>query len=56
MSSVHVNTEADLEGAPPPHPLPLFFFVITCFFCNHLEEQQAVLFEVALIINNAPLT
>ena len=25
-------------------------------FCNHFEELQAVLFEVELIINNAPLT
>ena len=26
------------------------------FFCNHFEELQTVLFEVELIINNAPLT
>ena len=32
------------------------FFVITCFFCNHFEELQTVLFEVELIINNAQLT
>ena len=25
-------------------------------FCNHFEELQTVLFEVELIINNAPLT
>ena len=24
------------------------------FFCNHFEELQTVLFEVGLIINNAP--
>ena len=32
------------------------FFAITCFFCNHFEELQTVLFEVELIINNKPLT
>ena len=32
------------------------FFVITCFFCSHFEELQTVLFEVEMIINNAPLT
>ena len=32
------------------------FFVITCFFCNPFEELETVLFEVELIINNAPLT
>ena len=44
---------------PPPPPFPpsnfcnhLYFF----FFCNQFEEIQIVLFEVALIINNAPLT
>ena len=31
------------------------FFGITCFFCSHFEESQTVLFEVELIINNAPL-
>ena len=30
-------------------------FAIT-FFYNHFEELQTVLFEVELIINNAPLT
>ena len=35
---------------------PSIFFAITCFFCNHLEELQTVLFQVKLIINNAPLT
>ena len=25
-------------------------------FCNHFEELQNVLFEIELIINNAPLT
>ena len=32
------------------------FFTITCFFCNHFEELRTVLFEVGLIIINAPLT
>ena len=26
------------------------------FFCNHFEELQTVLFEVELMINNAPFT
>ena len=30
-----------------------FFF---SFFCNQFEELETVLFEVELIINNAPLT
>ena len=34
------------EGHMPPPPL----------FCNHFEEPQTALFEVELIINNAPLT
>ena len=32
------------------------FFRITCVCCNHFEELQTMLFEVELIINNAPLT
>ena len=32
------------------------FFAITCFFCNHFEELQTVLFEVELTINNTSLT
>ena len=40
-------------GRCPPHPL---FFAITCFFYNHFEELQNELFEVELIIKNAPLT
>ena len=31
------------------------FFLITCFFCNHFEELQTMLFEVELTINTAPL-
>ena len=38
-------------GARPP-----YFLQSLGFFCNHLEELQTVLFEVELIINNAPLT
>ena len=38
----------------PPHPS--LFFAITCIFCNHFGQLQTVLFEVKLIINNAPLT
>ena len=38
---------------PPPPPL---FFAMTCIFCNHFGQLQTVLFEVKLIINNAPLT
>ena len=45
------NAEADLRGARPP-----LMFAITCFFCNHYEELQTVLYEVKLITNNAPLT
>ena len=30
-------------------------FAITCFFLDHFEELQTMLFEVALIINNIPL-
>ena len=37
-------------GVCPP------FFAITGFFHNHFEELRTVLFEVQLIINNAPLT
>ena len=36
-------------GAPP-------FLESLVFFCSHFEELQTVLFEVELIINNAPLT
>ena len=34
----------------------LLFLQSLGFFCNHFEELQTVLFEVELIINNAPLT
>ena len=47
------DSEGDAGGAPSPPP---FFFAITCFFCSHFEELQTVLFEVEMIINNAPLT
>ena len=32
-----------------------FFFAIICFFFNHSEELQTVLFEVELIIHYKPL-
>ena len=35
---------------------PSLSFTITWVFFNHLKELQTVLFEVELIINNAPLT
>ena len=37
-------------GAHPP------YFLQSLVFCKHFEELQTVLFEVELIINNAPLT
>ena len=40
-----------LQGRPP-HP----YFLQSLVFCNHFEELQTMLFEVELIINNAPLT
>ena len=36
--------------------LSLLFVMTSFFFGNHFEERQTVLFEVQLIINNAPLT
>ena len=39
-------------GRAPPYFYNRLFF----FFCSHFEELQTVLFEVELIINNAPLT
>ena len=47
-------SEADSGGGGARSCAPLFFFAIT-FLCNHIEELQTVLFEVELIINNAPL-
>ena len=47
--------QSGFRGGRGGHALPLFFG-ITCFYCNHFEELQTVLFEVELIINNAPLT
>ena len=48
-----------VQGACTPTPFfcnHLFFLQSLVFFCNHFEEVQTVLFEVELIINNAPLT
>ena len=41
-------------GVGVVHP-PYFSNHLLLFFCNHFEELQTVLFEVELIINNAPL-
>ena len=32
------------------------FFAITWFLCNDFDELQTMLFEVELIIDNAPVT
>ena len=47
---VHPNSYSQRRPPRPP------FFAVTCFFCNHFEELETVLFEVELIINNKPLT
>ena len=48
----------DLRGgagvAHPPSPHPPYFLQ-TLVVCNHFEQLQTMLFEVELIINNAPL-
>ena len=43
---------------PPPHPLtPLPRYILqSLVFYNHFEEIQSMLFEVELIIHNAPST
>ena len=46
-------TEADLEGARGERALPVFCNHL--FLCNHIGELQTLLFEVVLIIINAPL-
>ena len=46
------NREADLRGARGARTP---YFLQSVVFCNHFEELQTVLFEVVLIINNAPL-
>ena len=38
-----------------PPPLPHLYFLQSLAFCNHFQELQTMLFEVELIINNAPL-
>ena len=35
---------------------PPYFLQSFVFCCNHFKELETVLFEVKLIINNAPLT
>ena len=49
------NRQQIQGGARAPHP-PLHCFLQPLFFCNHFEELQTVLFEVELMINNAPFT
>ena len=44
------------NAGPPPPPPSSFFFCDHLFFSNHFKELQTVLFEVELIISNAPLT
>ena len=46
--------KADLRGARGCPPSP--YFLQSPVFFNHFEELQTMLFEVELIINNAPLT
>ena len=49
-----VKAKVDLRGwGPPPPPTPIFCNHL--FFCNYFEQIQTKLFEVELIINNAPL-
>ena len=60
LKSNYHKAEADSgEGEVSVRPFffcnQLFFFFVF-FFCNRFEELQTVLFEVELIINNAPLT
>ena len=43
-------------GRGAPSPLPhRSYFLQSIVFSNHFEEPQTMLFEVELIINNAPL-
>ena len=47
-----------MGGTHPPPLLPLTrapYFLQSLAFCNHFEELQTMLFEVELIINDAPL-
>ena len=47
-TSQNVSTSRNAQGA--------FYFLQSLAFCNHFKEQQTVLFEVELVINNAPVT
>ena len=51
-----IGLRSGFSGARGVRPSLPLIYVITCFFCNHFEEVQTVLFEVELIINKAPLT
>ena len=46
-------TDADLRGTRGARAPP--YFLQSLVFCNDFEELQTMLFEVELIINNAPL-
>ena len=46
--------EADLRGRAGVARFP--YFLQSLVFCNGFEELQTMLFEVELIVNNAPLT
>ena len=51
-----VNSRGGFKGGRGGRaPLPPFF-ATTCFFGNHFEELQIMLFKVELIINNKSLT
>ena len=52
LCEYRIGLRGGVRGTRPLAPL---FFAITCFFKNHFEELLNVLFEVELIINNAPL-
>ena len=49
-------SEADLRGGVGGASPPFFLESLVVFFWNYFEEQRTVLFEVELIMNNAPLT
>ena len=52
-----INNRGRFRGEGAQGMRPLFFAIPFFFiFCNHFEELQTVLFEVELIIDNAPLT
>ena len=50
---IHEIVRGGLKGGAGGVRPPIFLQLLV--FCNHFEEIQIVLFEVKLIINNAPL-